>query len=657
MMWLASFPRSGNTFMRLVLHEAYGIESSTFHTESDYPLDPDYSRLPIVKTHLLPEQLQPADPSVPAVYLVRDGRDCVVSMAHYRKSLIAADSDFQQDLLEVIEARDGSHFGGWSQHVHRWQERAALVIRFEDLVQDPIASIERMRPWIDLPQPARDKVPSFDDLRRHDRVYGSGVEHGFDADTRRVFREAKFRRGVVGSWRDELPDPLLMRFLELHGDELVKLGYEVDGPAMCSFPLPGKGDRHERTARFRAPSRVLIDATKLAEPGMDGVKRYVLELLRALVPVAESNREGWDLHVCFGEHSVVSLLDAASALESGGRAALKIAHQLASPLAAWRGDLIHQTLPNTWATYQRLRGRRLTTVHDLSHVVCPHYQTEENIRTLREGLRFSVDRDATFLSVSSSTDRDLGTLYGVPLDRRLVVLEGCDPTRFYPSFSGDPEDVRAKYGIPSGPYLLSLGTMDPRKNLRTMIRAFVALEADVPDLQVNFIIAGGSGWDDANQLRAAAAESTRIRFIGRIDEPNLPWVLGNARGLAYVSHYEGFGLPTVEAMRCGTPVVYGANSAMLEVVADAGLAVDANDVDAIMNAFCRLLQDVELASELRARSLVRSSRLTWARVAHATLEAYRHCLLQPPPRWVSMRRLIRRMRPRLDGWRPSSLLG
>ena len=93
MIWLASFPRSGSTFLRIVLDQVYGIESSTFHREETYPVDANYTRFPVVKTHLLPGQLAPSDPSIPAVYLVRDGRDCVVSLAHYQQQLIAPESD------------------------------------------------------------------------------------------------------------------------------------------------------------------------------------------------------------------------------------------------------------------------------------------------------------------------------------------------------------------------------------------------------------------------------------------------------------------------------------------------------------------------------------------------------------------------------------
>ncbi len=225
MIWLASYPRSGNTFFRIVLHEVYGIESSTFHLESRYPVDPDYDKYPVVKTHLLPGQLVPRDPDIPAVYLVRDGRDALVSMANQRVDLIDSASDFRQNLKEAILAEGGSYFGGWSRNVSEWLKRAAVVIRFEDLIRDPVSSIERIRPLLDLPTPDLSRVPTFRDLKSREFKYGSGIEHGFSEDRRKKMLDKNFRRGKVGSWRDEMPEDLHRLFWELHGAAMKVLGY------------------------------------------------------------------------------------------------------------------------------------------------------------------------------------------------------------------------------------------------------------------------------------------------------------------------------------------------------------------------------------------------------------------------------------------------
>jgi len=198
MIWLASYPRSGNTFFRIVLHEVYGIESSTYHLEDDYPVDADYSDYPVVKTHLLPSKLRPNDPSIPAVYLVRDGRDTIVSMAHQRKDFTDLYSNYYMNMREAILAQGDSYFGGWSKNVSQWVERASIVIKFEDLILDPIGSIEQLRSIMDLPQPNITKLPSFQDLKEKDFRYGTGKIHNFADQDREKRREFFFRRGKIG---------------------------------------------------------------------------------------------------------------------------------------------------------------------------------------------------------------------------------------------------------------------------------------------------------------------------------------------------------------------------------------------------------------------------------------------------------------------------
>ena len=108
MIWLASFPRSGNTFFRNILYQLYGLESSTFHREPNYPVDEGYESYPVVKTHLLPSDLIPDDPNIKKVYLVRDGRDALVSIAHHRKDIIEPHTDYYNNLLEAVLSIEGT---------------------------------------------------------------------------------------------------------------------------------------------------------------------------------------------------------------------------------------------------------------------------------------------------------------------------------------------------------------------------------------------------------------------------------------------------------------------------------------------------------------------------------------------------------------------
>ncbi|MEM8584903.1 MAG: sulfotransferase domain-containing protein, partial [Bacteroidota bacterium] len=165
MIWLASFPRSGNTFFRNVLYEVYGLSSSTYHKDPQRVHDPDFASAPVVKTHLLPAQLPESLQDKPSVYIVRDGRDSLVSIAHHRKDIVAPGTDFYNNVIEATLAQGRSFFGGWSENVNQWTAKADVIIRFEDLIRDPIREVEKLRTIIDLPEPDLRKLPNFETLK------------------------------------------------------------------------------------------------------------------------------------------------------------------------------------------------------------------------------------------------------------------------------------------------------------------------------------------------------------------------------------------------------------------------------------------------------------------------------------------------------------
>lgn len=233
MIWLASYPRSGNTFFRAVLYEVYGIASSEFIATGS---PPNYLDYPVVKTHELPGQLVPGDKAIPAVYLIRDGRDALVSMARHRSNLVAPGSNYWLNLLAAIcYHRNGAHYGGWSEHVRQWRQRAALVLRYEELIADPIPCLERLRSWMDLPKPRIDRLPSFQQLRdREVRFDDTSPVFFHSAEVRRKF----FRRGQAGAWQDEMPPALLGLFYLFHGRTLRRLGYPTCRTRATSGPRP-----------------------------------------------------------------------------------------------------------------------------------------------------------------------------------------------------------------------------------------------------------------------------------------------------------------------------------------------------------------------------------------------------------------------------------
>lgn len=303
--------------------------------------------------------------------------------------------------------------------------------------------------------------------------------------------------------------------------------------------------------------------------------------------------------------------------------------RLPIPVEQWTGraDLFHETdfvLPPT-----RAATKTLLTVHDLSFVRVP----ESANPSLRAYLEAVVPRSARradhVLADSQATKDDLIALYGIPADKISVLLSGVHP-RFEPSPVSD--DVRRllrdQYGIGNAPFVLAVGTVQPRKNYERLIRAMAALPPSLA--HVKLVIAGGKGWLDAPIYRTVDEMNMRQRvvFTGFLDDALLPGLYKVARCLAFPSLYEGFGLPILEAMACGTPVVTANVSSTLEVAGDATVLVDPLSVEQIRDALIALLTDESLRVRLIADGYAQAARFTWPRAARQLREIYTQVLNQ-----------------------------
>lgn len=225
MIWLASFPRSGNTFFRNIMYEVYGLESSSYHQETVVTVDENYESYPIVKTHLLPDQLPQHLKSVKSVYLVRDGRDALVSMAHHRKDIVVPGSNYHRNLADALLARKGSFFGGWGKNVEKWLDVADIVIKYEDLIKDPLKEVQKLANIIDLPEPKIEKLPTFSQLKNGEAHYGSGVRKVNSEIGQKEFSKKFFRKGVAGSYKDEMPNIYRAVFWLKNRKQMNKLNY------------------------------------------------------------------------------------------------------------------------------------------------------------------------------------------------------------------------------------------------------------------------------------------------------------------------------------------------------------------------------------------------------------------------------------------------
>ncbi len=289
----------------------------------------------------------------------------------------------------------------------------------------------------------------------------------------------------------------------------------------------------------------------------------------------------------------------------------------------WTGplDLLHQ--PDFVLPPVKAGTRTLLTVHDLSFIREPNSVMPGMMAHLTRWVHRSVARADHVIAVSKSTRQDLMELYQTPPEKITVLYHGVRP-QFRPI--EDPAElaaVREKYGLGDRPFVLSVGTIQPRKNYQRLVRAFAQIKLDF-----SLVLAGSRGWDYqavVDEVRKQGLEN-RIHFPNFVADPDLPALYSAASLFVYPSLYEGFGLPVLEAMACGTPVVASDRSSLPEVVEEAGLLVDALDVDGMAAAMSKLLTDQSLHQQLSQAGRLQAAKFTWEDVACKLITLYQAIL-------------------------------
>ena len=292
-------------------------------------------------------------------------------------------------------------------------------------------------------------------------------------------------------------------------------------------------------------------------------------------------------------------------------------------IESWTGalDLFHA--PDFFLPPVRRNTRTLVTIHDLSFVREPETTMPGMSAHLNRWAPASVRRADHVIAVSAATRRDLIELYQTPPEKISVLHHGVGP-EFRPI--EQPESlsaVRQKYGLGDQPFILSLGTLQPRKNYGRLIQAFARL-----DPTYTLVIVGRQGWHYADIFAEVARLdlSRRVHFPDFVADDDLPALYNAASLFVYPSLYEGFGLPALEAMACGTPVVASNQSALPEVVGQAGLLVDPRDAEAIAAAMSQILSQPNLQQQLAQAGLIQAAKFTWEGMATRLLQLYHNLI-------------------------------
>jgi glycosyltransferase involved in cell wall biosynthesis len=269
-------------------------------------------------------------------------------------------------------------------------------------------------------------------------------------------------------------------------------------------------------------------------------------------------------------------------------------------------------------------GKSVVTIHDVIPLVLPWAFPPRHRRVLATALA-RIRKQAEMVIVPSvAAAEDVVHFLRVERERIRVIPMGCDP-RFQPA--DEPVQaaaLRRRYALPER-YILFVGTLEPRKNVQTLLRAFAEVIAEAPQDELALVIAGGKGWGGEDYRATVDALKLRdhVHFAGFVEDHHLPALYRGALLFVYPSLYEGFGLPVLEAMACGTPVITSNRASLPEVAGDAALLVDPTQPKALAAAMASILGDSGLRQAVRAKGLARARTFTWDAVAQETVAIYR----------------------------------
>lgn len=374
-----------------------------------------------------------------------------------------------------------------------------------------------------------------------------------------------------------------------------------------------------------------IDVTSAVTQG-GGIGRYTRELVRALL----ANDDGNQYRLFSAKFP--SRLPVTDPLPTAANATLheapvsdrwlyRIWFRLQMPLFVqlFTGplDLFHS--PDFVLPPVRGKIPTVLTVHDLSFLHFPGTFTPALVRYLKEAVPRSVNKASSVVADSAATRRDLIHAWDVGSDKIEVLYSGVN-RQFQPQpESGEQERLRKKYDIGMMPYLLAVGTLQPRKNYEMLIAAFAPLAAES---ELNLVIAGGKGWLTERIHREVASRglNDRVRLVGFVDDDDLPGLYRSAEIFLFPSLYEGFGLPVLEAMACGVPVISSSASSLPEVAGDAAIMVSPENRGLWTAAMRRLLADRDERDRLRHAGLLQAQKFSWSAAASELRGLYRKLL-------------------------------
>lgn len=356
-------------------------------------------------------------------------------------------------------------------------------------------------------------------------------------------------------------------------------------------------------------NEIVVNARFLTKP-VTGVQRYGFEIIRRLDgPIRLVAPQ--PIRPEYEPLSSITIVDPLGSLARGGSLG-HLWEQVVLPRWIKRGALLWS--PWVWAPLAV--KNQVLTVHDIAHLEHPEWFPRHIAMWYRLLVPRLVHRVKCIIAVSEFTKARLVEITGVSAEKVVVIPNGVD-VRFYPRSAEEVDTVRDALGIPTRNYVLCLGTLEPRKNLYRLLRAWAATCHKLPD-DVWLVVTGAKGKTLLFRDVTLNSLPPRVFPTGYVPDDYLPALYSGALAFIYVSIYEGFGLPPLEAMACGAAVVTSNVASIPEVVGDAAVLVDPYDVEAIAWGIRAVVQSEGLKEQLKSKGLRRAKKFTWDKTAELT---------------------------------------
>lgn len=368
--------------------------------------------------------------------------------------------------------------------------------------------------------------------------------------------------------------------------------------------------------------RIGIDATPLPSQPV-GAGRYIVELINSL-----SALECSDEIIVYIQEDKVQLLDInpndhlhIKSIKRKSILTRIVWEQITLPriLKEHKIDLLHSL---HYTSPYLLPNQSIITFHDLTFFKFPQEHTFAKRMFFKTSIRLSLRKADAIITVSENTREDVLRISQYPGEKVFSIPLGVGPNFQKIVDEHKLSTVVEKYNLPEK-YVLFVGTIEPRKNLEVLLEAHEKIQNDRSPLDL--VLVGKLGWKFKDVLKRIenSQYSNRIHRLGYVDYEDLPYLYNLAQVFTYPSLYEGFGLPVLEAMACGTPVITSDASSLPEIVGDAGVLIPPRDVGALQESIWRIMNDEKLRAELSNAGMSRASMYSWENTARKTYEVYR----------------------------------